>query len=117
MNCGGTMLFRHQLVPRKNATVVAEEDCSRIEIFHSLPKMIETEIQTPTAWTLSYRIPFDVLEKYSKIAKPQKGAVWRANFYKCADATSQPHWLTWSKVNRQQPEFHIPECFGVLSFE
>ncbi len=116
-NCGGAMLFHHQLVPRENQTVIAEEDCRRIAIFHSLPKTIETEIQEPTVWTISYRMPFDILEKYSKVAKPQKGIVWRANFYKCADATSQPHWLTWSKVNRPRPDFHIPKCFGVLSFE
>lgn len=116
-NCGGTMLFHHQLVPRKNSTVIAEEDCRRIEIFHSLPKTIETEIQEPTVWTIFYRMPFEILEKYSKLAKPQKGVVWRANFYKCADATSHPHWLTWSKVNRPMPDFHVPESFGVLSFE
>ena len=117
MNCGGTMLFHHQLVPRKNLTVIAEEDCSHIEIFNSLPKTIETEIQIPTVWTIFYRVPFDILEKYSKVAKPRKGVVWRANFYKCANATSHPHWLTWSKVNRQRPDFHVPQSFGKLQFE
>jgi hypothetical protein len=116
-NCGGTMLFHHQRVPRENPTVVAEEDCRRIEIFHSLPKKIETEIHVPTVWTIFYRMPFDILEKYSKVAKPQRGVVWRANFYKCADATSHPHWLTWSKVNRPKPDFHVPECFGRIEFK
>lgn len=116
-NCGGTMLFHHQHVPRENPTVIDEEDCRRIEIFHSLPKTIEKEIQSPTVWTIGYRMPFEILEKYSTVTRPSKGVVWRANFYKCADATSQPHWLTWSKVNRPRPDFHIPECFGVLSFE
>jgi hypothetical protein len=116
-NCGGTMLFRHQLAPWKNSTVIAEEDCCRIEIFHSLPKIIEMEIQESTLWTVSYRLPFDILEKYSKVKKPCKGVSWRANFYKCAGASSHPHWLTWSKVNRQRPDFHVPECFRVLSFE
>ena len=97
--------------------MIAEEDCRRIKISNSLPKKIETEIKVPTVWTIFYRMPFDILEKYSKIAKPKKGIVWRANFYKCADETSHPHWLTWSKVNRPQPEFHVPECFGILSFE
>jgi hypothetical protein len=117
VNCGGTMLFHHQLVPRENPTVIAEEDCRRIEIFNSLPKTIETEIKVPTVWTICYRMPFDILEKYSKVAKPRKGVAWRANFYKCADATSQPHWLTWSKVNRPKPDFHVPECFGRIEFK
>ena len=49
-NCGGTMLFHHQLVPWKNSTVIAEEDCRRIEIFHSLPKTIETDFHVPQSF-------------------------------------------------------------------
>ena len=117
INCGGTMFFHHQLVPRGNSTVIAEEDCRRIEIFHTLPELIKMEIQEPTVWTICYRMPFDILEKYSKVAKPRKGVTWRANFYKCADATSHPHWLTWSEVNRPKPDFHVPEYFGWIEFK
>jgi hypothetical protein len=43
------------------------------------------------------------------------GEVWRANFYKCGDETSQPHWAAWHPV--EALNFHLPQCFGQLRFE
>jgi hypothetical protein len=116
MNCGGTMLFHHQIVPREG-NPIAQADCDTITVYHSLPKTIDLEIKEPTTWIVQYRLPFDILENYAKIVRPVPGVVWRANFYKCADATSHPHWLTWSKVDRLKPDFHVPESFGELIFE
>jgi hypothetical protein len=56
------------------------------------------------------------MEKYSTFVKPAPGVKWRANLYKCADATSHPHWLTWSKVDYNRPNFHLPDYFGELEF-
>ena len=44
------------------------------------------------------------------------GQTWRANFYKCADASVFPHWLTWSRVGLPEPDFHQPAFFGTLEF-
>ena len=30
----------------------------------------------------------------------------RANFYKCGDKTSDPHFLSWQPVNTENPDFH-----------
>jgi len=117
MNCGGTMLFHYQLEPRLNPTPIAQTDCDKITVYHSLPKTIDPEITEPIVWIVQYRLPFDILKNYAKIVRPEPGAVWRANFYKCADKTSHPHWLTWSKVDKPKPNFHVPESFGELSFE
>ena len=78
----------------------------------------QPEIAEPTVWTLEYRIPFEVVEKYCPDATgPASGAAWKANLYKCGDATSHPHWLTWSYVGNPTPRFHMPEYFGTLKFE
>jgi hypothetical protein len=116
VNCGGASLLHFQKVARQSPISVAAEDMKRIEIAHSMPAVIEPEIAEPTTWTLEYRLPFDVLEKYASVARPKPGVVWRANFYKCADGTSHPHWLTWSKVENPTPDFHLPQFFGVLQF-
>ncbi|UCD30738.1 MAG: carbohydrate-binding family 9-like protein [Planctomycetota bacterium] len=117
MNCGGTMLFHFQVIPRKGREIEAA-DLARIEIAHQMPKIVDPEISKPTTWTVQYRLPIDILEKYYPGAKkPRSGISWRANFFKCADATSHPHWLTWSKVDRRKPDFHVPECFGILEFK
>jgi hypothetical protein len=38
----------------------------------------------------------------------------RANFYKWGDGTSVPHYLTWSHIVTETPDFHRPEFFGEL---
>jgi hypothetical protein len=40
-----------------------------------------------------------------------------ANFYKCGDDTTKPHYLSWNPVKTPKPDFHRPEYFGVLNFQ
>ena len=40
-----------------------------------------------------------------------------ANFYKCGDDTTKPHFLSWNPVKSPKPDFHRPEQFGVLNFQ
>jgi hypothetical protein len=117
INCGGTMLMHQQTARNENIMEISEQDCVKIKICASMPKIVEPEIEEQAIWTVQYCIPLEVLEKYAKIKRPAAGVKWRANFYKCADATSHPHWLTWSLVNRPEPDFHQPQYFGTLLFE
>jgi hypothetical protein len=116
-NCGGTPLMHFNLVPRKESRDLEIEDIKKIEIFHSLPTIIDPEISEPVTWTLEYRIPLAMLEKYSKVTHPQKGVKWRANFYKIAENNSNHHYITWSFVDNPKPDFHLPKFFGTLIFE
>jgi hypothetical protein len=118
MNCGGTMLLNFQTIPRKNMVPLTEEELASIEVAATQPRIVDPEIAEPTIWTVEYRLPVRIMDKYlPSAAKPAPGVQWRANFFKCADATSHPHWLTWAKVNRPRPDFHVPEDFGVIVFE
>ncbi len=117
MNCGGTMLFHHQDFTKKGSVNITEKDINQMKVAHSMPRLVPNEIKDKTTWYLEYSIPFSILTKYYQLKTPEKGTVWRANFYKCADDTSQPHWLTWSKVDFPTPRFHMPEFFGQLVFE
>lgn len=102
----------------KDAIPVEAKDFDRIKIGHTLPKIVDPEIAEPTIWTLEYRLPFAVVKTYcSHASKPAQGVIWKANLYKCADATSHPHWLTWSFVDHPTPRFHMPKYFGTLKFE
>ena len=118
MNCGGTMLFHYQTAPGETPTKLTSDDISEIEVAHSQPKIVEPEITEPTVWTIAYRLPFELIAKYYPSAtRPAAGVRWRANFYKCADKTSHPHWLTWNEVDHPSPNFHLPQFFGTLEFE
>ncbi len=116
-NCGGTIVFTHRFGKELNVTPVSAADGEKVEIFHSEPKIVEPEKQQPTTWLIEYRLPIDVLEKYCSVIRPAPGVIWRANFYKCGDETSHPHWLTWSAITSGEFNFHLPEFFGVLEFE
>jgi hypothetical protein len=117
MNCGGTMLLYHQKAREQQAVMISAADLGRITVAHSLPQVVDPEIAKPVTWTVEYRVPLEMLKKYAPLTRPAAGVTWRANFYKCGDKTSHPHWLTWSPVGVPKPDFHRPEFFGVLKFE
>jgi len=116
VNCGGVVLFHHQHGRGVPHAAVAEQDGRRLGVAHTMPARVEPEIPGPVTWLVAYRVPFEVLERYAPVARPRPGAAWRANLYKCGDATSHPHWLSWSPVEVPAPDFHRPERFGTLGF-
>ncbi len=116
VNCGGTPLLEYNPNLRIGPKPVPE-DIKKIEIGHSLPKIVDPEILEPLTWTVEYRIPLEMLENYSKISRPKKGIIWKANFYKIAEITSNPHYATWSPINHPKPQFHLPQYFGTLKFQ
>jgi len=116
-NCKGIILMNFSKKGSDKRGSISSEDISKITIAHSLSKNTETEIMEPVTWTLEYKIPFSMLAKYIKVEKPGKGINWRANFYKCGDETSHPHWLTWAPIINPTPNFHLPEYFGWLEFQ
>lgn len=117
MNCGGTMLFHFHPGFEDERIEIPKSDCGKLTKAHSLPRIIDPEIQEPVTWTIEYAIPFALLGGYSSVNTPKPHALWRANFYKCADHSSHPHWLTWAPVDYPKPNFHLPQSFGVLEFE
>lgn len=117
-NCIGAALIRYQLGGSKGVKWWSQEDIDKIERVTSFParKVIDHEITTPTTWTIEYRIPFEVLEKYMTVVKPAPGVKWRANFYKLCGTKSDEQYITWSVVENPKPEFHLPQFFGTIEF-
>ena len=56
-------------------------------------------------WELAVAIPLDILGLVP-------GNTFRANFYKCGDLTSKPHFLSWNSILSAEPDFHLPQFFG-----
>ena len=117
MNCGGMMLFKQRASTDKPFVEIRDKHLNQIQVAHSLPKRVPDEIKQKTTWYLEYAIPFSILKEYYELETPSAGTTWRANFYKCADKTSHPHWITWSEVQYPKPQFHLPEFFGTLTFK
>ncbi|HOV63164.1 MAG TPA: carbohydrate-binding family 9-like protein [Spirochaetia bacterium] len=116
MNAGGVMLFHHRQNRTEGIELVRPEDGKRIEIKGSLPRINDPEIPGPLVWTIEYAIPYEVISRYTIMVRPAPGVLWYANFYKCADESSHPHWFTWNPIASERPDFHRKECFGILAF-
>jgi len=117
INCGGTPLMHYNDFSAKTHNPLELEDIYKVEIAHSLPRVVDPEITEPVTWTIEYKIPLAMLEKYSKIIYPKPGISWLANFYKIAEKGTNIHFLTWSVVDNPEPDFHLPRFFGNIKFE
>lgn len=124
INGGGTLLlsFQEQLPSQPGAHItykrcdVPWEFGRQVVIYHSLPPVVDPEIEVDTEWRIEYFIPFTIFEHYLGPLGPIPGQVWRANFYKCADKTSHPHWITWAPLGTIL-NFHLPQYFAPIRFQ
>ena len=97
------------------AVEVPPDDGKLVRVYHSMPDRVEPEIEEETEWTLEFAVPYGLLEKYVGPLGDPAGKEWRANFYKCGDETSHPHWASWTPLPKTN--FHMPEYFGTVVFE
>lgn len=122
INAGGTLLLYYitdhtrTTLGFKESVPVSWSIAKAVEIHGSLPRRVEPELAAPTTWWIRYRVPLSVFEAYVGPLASLSGQQWRANFYKCADETSHPHWASWLPVG-EPLNFHKPECFGPIRFE
>lgn len=65
-------------------------------------------------WQLTLVIPTAVFFRHS--LPSLAGRQVRANFQKCGDDLPQPHYLSWTKIDTPEPDFHQPSFFGEIRF-
>lgn len=84
------------------------EEYRAIRRLSSVGRDVFPEKKGVYSWELLVAIPFTVMGLDPKNL-PEK---IKANFYKCADETEFPHYVSWSPIGTEQPNFHCPEFFG-----
>ncbi|MCQ2183342.1 MAG: hypothetical protein MJY89_08085 [Bacteroidales bacterium] len=97
---------------RSDRNVLATEDVARIIRRSSLEYKEYSMEGGPYGWTLDILIPFDMIGLSGDDLPSSVGA----NFYKCANLTPHPHFVSWNPVETEKPDFHRPEFFGRLEF-
>lgn len=50
------------------------------------------------------------------IPKPHPGEQWRVNLFRCVGPESPNRYLAWQPTRTREPNFHVPEAFGILQF-
>lgn len=109
-NCIGTVNASHRS-ERKNPTRLTDEQLARIERYPSCGTRPFRELEGLFTWNLLVGIPLDLLGVEYK-GEPIE---MRGNFYKCASAASQPHFLSWNEIQTDKPDFHQPDFFGKIT--
>jgi hypothetical protein len=114
MTCIGTALlgYKGSGVPAVRAT---GDQIATIRRISSLGNSPFHERKETTEWKITIAIPWEVYFKHD--IKPVSGKKMRGNFYKCGDELSVPHFVSWTKIKTEKPNFHAPEFFGGLEFE
>jgi Carbohydrate-binding family 9 len=121
-NAIGTLLLWYIDRPRRpdgtfEEYVEVPEDLARtIAVGASLMEPIRDEHPGPLVWTVSARVPLALFEAFTGPLGTLSGQEWRANFYKCADGSSHPHWGYWADIG-ERLDFHQPDRFGEIVFE
>jgi hypothetical protein len=108
-NCIGTCLLAYG-TGRENREFAPDSLIEKIERHSSLGKIPFANKPFSGSWELSITIPPEALFRHSFPAF--QPSVWRANFYKCGDKLTYPHFLSWNRITSPAPDFHRPEFFG-----
>lgn len=111
-NCIGTCKASSRKGRNEDLVPFSPEKMMTIKRFPSMGRRAFNEMEGMFEWELTVKIPF-ILMDIDPDHLPEK---LLGNFYKCADGTDSPHYVTWSPVKTEKPDFHRPEFFGELYF-
>lgn len=108
-NCIGTCdaacrKSRNEKIP------LTKEEYASIRRHSSLRRSVFSEKPGIYSWELIVSIPFQVMG-LNPGNLPDKIL---GNFYKCADDTEFPHFVSWSPIDLPAPNFHCPQFFGEI---
>ncbi|MES2064346.1 MAG: carbohydrate-binding family 9-like protein [Bacteroidota bacterium] len=108
-NCMGTCLAQY-----------GQHKTGRIFLPVNLLKTIrhQTLVKNDSAgniqWELTLCIPKKIFKFHPELSLEKSKA--KVNFFKCGDGLPEPHFLCWSKIEAQKPEFHLSRFFKEITF-
>ncbi|HEY6915898.1 MAG TPA: carbohydrate-binding family 9-like protein [Paludibacter sp.] len=111
-NCIGTCKASKRIARNKDVTPYSKEELSMIKRHSTLGRRAFNEMEGMFEWEVTVKIPLRIMG-IDPNNMPEKIL---GNFYKCADGTDSKHYVTWSPVLTEKPDFHRPEFFGELYF-
>ncbi len=113
-SCVGKSLFRFKRM-EEDSHSASSFVMDSIKRYPSLGYDVFGRKQGDFKWDLLVAIP--VSAYWQSGLETFRGVKAKANFYKCGDNLTVPHFLSWSPIEAEQPNFHKPEYFQELLFE
>lgn len=111
INCIGIISAKKYCGGRES--YLSPEELAQIRIYASVGTRPFQEVEGSFIWSITVAIPLSLMG----LEYAGQPLTIRANFNKCASATSQPHYLSWAPITSATPDFHRPDCFGTLVLE
>lgn len=112
LNCIGT-IHAAKRMDRHTGEPLSDEQLGRVRRLASCGTKPFEELEGMFSWNLIVAIPLDLIG----VTYEGSPIDMKANFYKCADLTTTPHFLSWAPISTEQPDFHRPEFFGNITLE
>lgn len=112
-NCIGTILLGGGEPGDRNRATTDTMD--RVDRWAALGTLPFEERTGDTEWEVCLVVPASVFYMHPPVGL--SGRTVRANFYKCGDDLTTPHFLSWNPIDAATPNFHLPDFFGSLYFE
>ena len=107
--CIGRMLLGFR-APGREPEHASAEVLAGVKRLATLPPEPFEERAGDNRWSVTLLIPPSALFRHD--LKTWDGAELRVNLYKCGDALSKPHFLSWRPIDAPAPNFHLPQFFG-----
>lgn len=111
-NCIGAVNASHRK-ERKKPFRLTDAEIARIKRYASCGTNPFQELEGLFNWSLVIAIPLELMG----INETQSQVELMGNLYKCASATSMPHYVSWAPITTGTPDFHRPEFFGRIILE
>ena len=110
-NCTGRLLIGCGPV-REGRQLAAASVLNKVQRWSSLGSDDIALIEGDFSWNMVLSIPKDAW--FQSNVQSFDGMKMKANIYKCGDKLSQPHFLSWNKIDIETPDFHRPDFFGEM---
>lgn len=111
-NCIGACIASSRKGREKDVVQFSKNEMKTIERISSLGNKKFNQKEGLFNWNLTVKIPFNLLGfEQNNLPEHLFG-----NFYKCADESITPHFLSWNEIKTEHPDFHQPSFFGKLMF-
>ncbi|MDR1980151.1 MAG: hypothetical protein LBQ39_00850 [Tannerellaceae bacterium] len=91
---------------------LSQDEYKSIRRYSSMERKPFAEKKGVYSWELVVAIPLKLMGLDPENL-PEKIL---GNFYKCADETTAPHFVSWSRIETDTPDFHRPDFFGEIYF-
>ncbi len=113
-NCIGAMVASRRRGREEDVQPFSPDEMALIERKCTFLRQPIAEKDGLFEWTVELKIPLFLIFRNKEMAFP---LTLRANFYKCADMTKRPHYVSWQPIYLPKPNFHCPEFFGVIELQ